>query len=360
MRHVTLALVMVFCALSATPGITQEEAGFDVEKISERVILVTDRAEGTEQLAIASEKGIVVFDTHWSNIPAGKFRAAIAEALGRDDFVYTINHVYRLDYFGGNETYKDTTIIAHEYFREVLNKELVGAQLKEVIEMWRWKEGLSRERLLKHEPGSDKGKNERSWMNKCKRQADDLEQGFTLYPPTVYYKDRMTLDLGDVTLKLIYFGKMGLNGITVFHMPEERLVILTSFVMHDQHLAPWIPKQYIELDVPRWIAVLEELLSEETGTEKVVCDMGVWTRERALRRLFYTKKLWEEVTALAAEGLELDEVQERLSLERGFAFVKEMETYKKHGDKWVRPQHINHVKGFYQQHRRPEPEAVKE
>ena len=55
MRHVTLALVMVFCALSATPGITQEEAGFDVEKISERVILVTDRAEGTEQLAIASE-----------------------------------------------------------------------------------------------------------------------------------------------------------------------------------------------------------------------------------------------------------------------------------------------------------------
>ena len=359
MRHVTLALLLVGCAVNAAPGIAQEEGGFDVEKISERVIVVADRAEGTTQLAIASEKGIVVFDTRWSNITAGKFREAIAAALGRDDFIYTINHVERLDLFGGNETYKDTTIIAHEYFKEVLDKDRVDAELRQLIDMWRWKERVSRERLPTHEHGSESEKGETAWMLTCKRRADELEQGFSLFPPTLYYNDRMTLHLGDLTLKLIYFGKAGYNGITVFHVPEERMAIISNFVMHDHHLAPHPHGHFAELDVPRWIAVLEELFSDETGVERVVCGMGeVWTRERALKRLVYIKKLWEEVTALEAEGLDLDEVQERLSLDAAFSFVKEMETYKNHGDDWIRPQHMDHIRVFYLQHKKLASEAV--
>jgi len=361
MRYVTSGLLMVVFALSATPGITQEQGEFDVEKISERVVVVTSRVERTSQLAIASERGIVVFDTHWSNTTAGKFRAAIAEAFGRDDFIYTINHVERLDLFGGNEAYKDTTIIAHEYFREVLDQERVDADLKELIKVYRWREEVSRERVQTLEPGSEEAKREKAWLAACTSRIEELEQGITLCPPTVYYSDRMTLDLGDLTLRLIYFGKAGYNGITVFHVPEERLAIISNFIMHRAHLAPHPQADYVELDVPRWIAVLEELLGDEAGVDRVICDINrVWPRERALKRLAYIKKLWEAVKALAAEGLELEEVQERLSLDAGFSFVKEMETYKERGDEWVRPQHMDHITGFYLQHRRPEPEAVKE
>ncbi|HUX06199.1 MAG TPA: tetratricopeptide repeat protein [Acidobacteriota bacterium] len=360
MRHVTLALLLVSCAVNAAPGITQDEAGFDVHKISERVILVSDRAEGTPQLAIASEKGIVVFDSHWSNITAAKFRAAIAEAFGRDDFAYTVNHVERVDFIGGNETYKDTTIIAHEYLREVLDKERVEAEVKELIEMWRWKERVSSERLATHEPGSDREKGERAWMLTCKRRADELEQGFSLFLPSVYYNDRLTLDLGDITLKLIYFGKAGYDGMTVFHVPEERLAIISGFIMHEQHLAPYPQPDYTKLDVFRWIAVLEEILSEEAGVEKVLCGMyeRVWSREQALQRLGYVKKLWGEVTALEAEGLTLAEVQESLSLDGAFSFVKEWGDYQKHGDDWFRPQHVTHVRLFYLQHKKMASELV--
>jgi glyoxylase-like metal-dependent hydrolase (beta-lactamase superfamily II) len=353
MKLATLAFLTVQFAVSPALLAAQDDAGFDVRKISDRVIVVVDRADGARQLAIASQKGIVVIDTQWSNITAGKFRAAIAEALGRDDFAYTIDSVERLDLVGGNETYKDTVIIGHEYLRQALTEERVNTELQGLIEMWRWKEGVSRERLEKDEPGSDEEKNERAWMNTCKRRADELEQGFTLYRPTVYYNDRMTLDLGDLTLKLIYFGKAGYDGMTVFLVPEEKLAIISGFIMHEQHFTAYPQPQHTKLDVPRWIAVLEEILSEETGVEKIVCGMydSVWSREHALQRLGYLKKLWGEVTALEAEGLSLDEVQKRLSLDGAFSFVKEWGDYQKYGDDWFRPQHMTHVRNFYLQHK---------
>jgi tetratricopeptide (TPR) repeat protein len=359
MKLITLASMIVWFAIGSWPVIAQDENGFEVHKLSDRVIEVVDRVDGTQQLALASQKGIVVFDTQWSNITAGKFRAAIAKAFGRDDFAYTINSVERLDLVGGNETYKDTVIIGHEYLREALTKEKIEAELKSLIEMWRWKENVSRERLATHAPGSEEERGEKAWMETCKRRADELEQGFTLYPPTVYYNDRLTLNLGDITLKLIYFGRAGYDGLTVFHVPEEKLAIVSGFIMHDQHLAPHPQPNFAKLDVPRWIAVLEELLSDESGVERVYCGMGgLFTKERALEHLGYIKRLWEEVAVLEAEGLTLDEVQERLSIDGAFSFVKEMQTYKNHGDGWVRPQHISHIRGFYLQHKKLASEAV--
>jgi len=362
MTYPALALLLVQLLFNPLGQPAQDETGFAVHRISERVILLSDIAAGGSQLAIASERGIVVLDTLWSNITARKYRAAISDALGRDDFAYTINTVERLDMIGGNETYKDTAIIAHENFRHLLNKEEVDAELRQLIEMWRWKEKVSRDRLPTHEPGSEAEKGEISWMNTCKRRADDLEQGFSLYLPSLYYKDRMTLDLGDLTLKLFYFGRAGYDAITLVEVPEERLAIISGFIMHDHHLAPYPYSRYIKLDVPRWIAVYEEILGEGSGVEKVVCgSMGeVWTKERALTRLDYIKKLWKSVKILEAEGLTLEEVQERLSLDSGFSYIKELQTYKNHGDDWVRPQHRDHVRLFYLQHKKMASEVIKQ
>ncbi len=358
-------LIAIGCLLlvgTAVPG-EEPKQNFQVRNISDKVSVVTVADGGDEQLVIQSEKGLVVFNTFWSGITAQKFREAIAKGLKRNDFAYALNLVDRLDLFGGNAVYKDTTIIGHESF---LNKyrgkeKEVEAEIKQLIEMWRWKEEVSRKRLETHEKGSEKAVIEEQWLRTCGQRAEELEKGFSLLLPETVFSDKMQVDLGDLTLELNWFGKAGnYNGMTVVVVPEEKLAIIPGFILHSHHLAPYPYGQYAELDVPRWIALLEEILEGENAVERVLCDMtDLWTRERAREHLDYIRQLWNSVKTAEAAGRDLAEIQEQFSLDREFAFVKTMPVYKERGDQWVRPQHHSHVRVFFLQHKKLASELLK-
>ncbi len=358
-------IIAIGCLLLLGKTVFGEELSkdFQVREISGRVAVVTVADGGEKQLVIKSKKGLVVFDTFWSGITAQKFREAIAKGLQRSDFAYTLNLVDRLDLFGGNAVYKDTTIIGHESFLDKYRgREMeVAAEIKELIEMWRWKEEVSRKRLETWEKGSEKAVNEEQWLRTCGKRAEELEKGFSLLLPDKVYSDKMEVDLGDLTLKLIWFGKAGnYNGMTVMVVPEEKLAIIPGFILHSQHLAPYPYGEYSELDVPRWIAVLEEILEGENAVERVVCDMTeFWTRERAHEHLDYIRRLWKSVKTAEAAGKDLAEIREQLSLEREFAFVKKMKVYQERGDQWVRPQHQAHLRVFFLQLKKLASEILK-
>lgn len=336
---------------------------FQIKEISDKIFVVVDPDGGENQLVIKSEKGLVVFNTFWSEITAQKYKKEIAKALNRDDFAHTINMVDRLDTFGGNAAYKETRIIGHDSFREKYQgkEKEVEAEIKRLIDMWRWKEDVSRQRLEKHEKGSETAINEEQWMNTCKQRADELEDGFSLVLPSVFYSDRMTLDLCDVTLKLIWFGKAGhYNGMTVVVIPGEKLAIIPGFILHSHHLAPHPHNIYAELDVPHWISVFEEILEGENAVARVICDISnVWSRDRAHTHLEYIRRLWNSVKSAEASGKNLNEIQDQLSLDEDFSFVKEMQVYKDGGDDWIRPQHQSHVRVFFLQHKNLASEIIK-
>jgi tetratricopeptide (TPR) repeat protein len=148
--------------------------------------------------------------------------------------------------------------------------------------------------------------------------------------------------------------------MTVVVIPEERLAIIPGFILHSHHLAPYPYGEYAELDVPRWISVLEEILEGENPVEKVLCDISdVWSKERANTHLEYIRRLWNSVKIAEAAGKDLNEIQEQLSLDQEFAFVKEMQVYQEHGDQWVRPQHQSHVRVFFFQHKNLASEIIK-
>jgi len=361
-RETILLAILVLILSSFILG-TVNAQNFKVTNISDRILTIEDTLDGGRQLVIKSEKGLVVFDTYWSEITSRKYKEGIAKALNRDDFAYVINIVDRLDMFGGNAAYKGATIIGHEAFRDKYEgrEEEVAAEVRDLIDMWRWKEGVSRERLDTLEKGSEVALNEERWMNSCHQRVEELENGFSLVLPTVYYDDRMELDLGDITLELIWFGKAGnYNGMTVINIPEEKTAVISNFILHSAHFAPYPYGNFAELDVPRWIAVLEELLEGENAVDKVICDHNqVWTRERALPYLGYIRKLWNRVTELEAAGKELAEVHNQLSLDNEFAFVKETRIYADNGDDWLRPQHYDHTRVFYFQHKNLASEMLK-
>jgi tetratricopeptide (TPR) repeat protein len=327
-------------------------AQFEIIKRSDRIMTLVDTMSGERQDVILSRKGMVVLNSFWSGITAEKFKKEWIKQLKRDDFIYNINTVDRLDLFGGNSVYRDITIIGHESFLSKFKQPQVDAEIKQLIEMWRWKEDVSRKRLPTHESGSEAEKGEKRWLQTCKNRADELEDGFSLVLPNKVYKDKMILDLGDLNMHLLYFGKAGYDGMTLVLVPEEETVFIPGFIFHSQHLAPGVNYSMNTLDVPRWIKVLNHVLNEHP-IKTVICGMGeVWTRERALVHLNYIEKLWHRVTVLEKEGNNLQAIQEICSLEDEFSFVKELQTYKDHGDDWTRPQHKEHVQGFFLQHKK--------
>ena len=349
----TLAIVIFSLVISFLPFEETCAQGFEMKEISENVFMVSN-PELARQVVIQSEKGLLVFDTFWSEITAREVKNEISKALNRDDFSYVINMADRLDLFGGNAAYEEALIISHEnLIKKYQGKEKeVEAEIQDLIEMWRWKEGVSRKRLPSHEKGSEEAKREEAWMNTCKKRADDLESGFSLVFPTISYNDRMTLDLGDITIKLIWFGKEGdQNGLTVAVLPDKKLAIITSFILTTMHLAPNPHWDFQVMDVPRWIAVLEELVEGENAVEQVIShDVGqVLSRERIHGHLVYIRNLWNSVKSAEAAGKDLNEIQEDLSLDKEFAFVKDMDVYKEMGDDWLRPQHSDHIRLFFLQ-----------
>jgi tetratricopeptide (TPR) repeat protein len=328
---------------------------FETTDVSERVRIMADPEIG-RQVVVQSARGLVVFDTFWSETSARRFKQEIIETLGRDDFAYVINMVDRLDMLGGNAVYPEAAIVGQSNVPEKYEgrEQEVEAEIQDLIEMWRWKADVARERLPSYEEGSDKWEREQAWIHTCDARADELESGFSLVLPAITYNDRMTLDLGDITLELIWFGRAGnYNGLTVAVIPEESLAIVNGAILSIHHLAPYPYWAYGVLDVPRWIAVLEEVLEGEEPVGQVVCsDLGLaLSGERARSHLEYIRKLWSSVEAAEAEGQDLSEIQDRLSLDAEFAFVKEMQVYKDDGDDWVRPQHAGHVRMFFLQHK---------
>ena len=356
-----IAFIFGAVLLISTQAWAQE---FNTRQIADRIYAVSNSENSDEQVVIASEKGLVVLNSFWSEIIARRFKEEIIKALKRDDFIYLIDMTDRLDMFGGNAAYKDIPIIGHKAFWDKYRgkEAAVNAEIDRLIKMWREKEEVSLQRLAGYEPGSNDALSEQQWANTCRSRADELEAGFTLVVPTEIYEDRRSLDLGDLTLNLIWFGRAGYDGSTVITIPELKLAIIPGFILHSQHLAPYPRPDCTRLDVPRWIQVLEEILEGDNAVDNILCGTNmtdIFSKDRALTHLHYIRELWNAVTKAEAEGKDLPELYDQLSLEKEFAFVKEMPAYKNGSDEWFRPQHNTHIRLFFLQHKENALEIIK-
>jgi len=326
---------------------------FSVKAISDKVRIVSDPELGN-QVVVKTDKGLVVFDSFWSEKTARMFKEEIVKNLGSRNFIYVINMTDRLDMIGGNAAYPEARIAGH---RNILTKyssqESVQKEITELIAMWREKEGYSRNRLKNLAAGSEKALTEEKWMKKCITMVGELENSFSLVLPGIPYDDRLLLDMGNLKINLLWFGNAGnYQGLSVAVIPEEKLAILSKAILYPTlHLAPYPQPAFAELDIPRWINILEQILEGENAVENIILsdDDKVFSRELMQSHLNYIRKLWNSVRSLEATGKTLPEIQDQLSLEKDFTFVKEMQVYKNSSDRWLRPQHELHVRLFYLQ-----------
>jgi hypothetical protein len=352
--------IITIAALLASIGLAsnaQERTAppLTVYRPADRLLWISDGGLG-EQLAVTSRKGIVVFGTLWSTEIAKAFRSRIEAEFGTKSVAAVVLGTPRPDYAGGGGAYEGVETYAHERSRSMLANFASNPTiaLRPLIEMWRWKEGLARDRLASGTLDAERARVEGSWMDACRRIADDLSSSCDMRLPTRTFRDRINVDLGDLHLELIYLGAVsgGWPGL-VARIPELKLVAFGPLSFHAQHLLPYLNSEcWQDLEIPRAMAVLDEILADEADIGTLIVGSGPWPVSELRARRRYMGELWTAVQAACARGLSLETMRSSLSIDAAFPYLKNLAVWKEQGAPWCLEEHADNITRFWGQFQR--------
>ena len=298
----------------------EEEFPIDFKRYSERVLIVKCGKIYTDQvIAIATQKGIVMIDTGKSPTLTAEYRKIIEREFGRNDFSYVINTHFHFDHTNGNQVFSEAKIIAHESSPERMrqfDRERQNFIAGRRIQMEQWEN-----QLKALDPNSEDAQRLHEIMSTQPIMLDDLANNYVLTLPTITFNDRMTLDLGDITLKIIYFGQGRHTGDDIIiHCPEEKL-LFTGDLFFKSSL--WISFS-AEFDAPRWIEVMNDILQDESKIDWVydthngrmpVKFISLWRD--------YLVDVWQGLNEAKKEGLNAEEIQDHFSFEKKFTYLEQ-------------------------------------
>jgi len=232
-----------------------------VRRLSDRVIVLT--CYGNNITAIAAQKGLVIIDTHLSQTTAAEIRKVIVKEFGRKDIAYVINTHGHWDHASGNQVFSDAVIIGHERCGEFM-QQYPANRPGNIARFKKWvNEGKKKLETL--DVKSDEARKLRDETTVWKMIAKGLEHGFVLTVPTLTFRERLTLDMGDLTLEMIYLGNAHTDNDILIYVPEEELVLTGDIIFADKKLGVF-PNGLV--DYPRVISILDDVLKR--GVKSVV------------------------------------------------------------------------------------------
>lgn len=324
MKTLKIASVCLLLFLLSIPVLARidEETPFRVQRLSDRVLVLTEDSPMENIIvAMASKKGLVVVDVSGSPYTAAIIRRVIEREFGRNDFAYVIDTHHHWDHAWGNQVFSDVKIIGHENCVENIRR--VGVNINQTVANFDRNLNEVREQLKSLDPSTEEAQELMLREQFLDRIHRGLSEGFVDTPPTITFNDKLTLDLGDLTLKLFYFGRAHSGSDILIQIPEEEL-LLTGDLFLDIGWLPLFAGQPV-LDIPRWIDVLSAVLDGEDEVTRVIPGhRKIWTREKFDMWREYIVDLWEGVNKAKAEGLTIEGVLDRFPLEEKYFYLKEL------------------------------------
>jgi len=263
---------IVLCVLlgSATARSQQPSDAGDVAvtvtRLSDRVAVfqTTAGSEPTNAIAIRSQAGIVVVDTERSPAFAAAIRRAI-EAEFPGEIAYLVDTHGHADHTYGNQVFADATIIAHE--NAVADMEAAAERREGLVRQLRAGIAGATRRYEAQEEGSEAAVALAQTISYYEQWANGLESGFALTLPDSTFSDTMSMDLGDLTLELVWFGNAHTHGDILIYCPEERLLLVGDLFYSEGF--PYIDSERVPY-LSRWHETLDRLLQREEGITHVV------------------------------------------------------------------------------------------
>lgn len=285
-RGYPLAILVLSGIILLWPGCRR---AVGLQRLTGNILMLTYL--DANMIAVAGKGGIVVVDTLASPLAGRLARRRIESAFPGRKIVCVINTHGHGDHTFGNQAFTGADIVGHRECEKWMRREFADPRQQRI------------------------------------RQKKSEFRDFKLTPPNRTFEDRMELRVGDMTVHLIYYGAAHSDGDILIWFPRQQLLCVgdlffrRGFLNITYHRGPWFQGPW---DVPRWIAVLSEVL-DEGAVKYVVAGHGKpvpprhvgWWRD-------YLRELWHGVRRAGEARLTLEEVYDRFSLERKFPFFKEM------------------------------------
>jgi tetratricopeptide (TPR) repeat protein len=346
MNIIFYAAVILIDLFVSNESVSQTKDSLVAKTISENIILVQTKSGYDTQLAINTDKGVVVFGTHWSTGIEQEYRAVIEEKFGNNNFSYVVNLNSRIISCGGNVLYKDALIVAEEevYNEMGLNKAKLNDEIQREVNLFNEKAERSRNILKKGNLSNEDQSLHSNWMNYCQRIADDLNAGYELELPSFVFENRFTMNLGSIVMHLENFAGTG----TIINIPEEKFLMFSD-LFDPFHII--VAPRGKKLEIDQWISILEKYLNECSDYNQVVLGYkGIWPLKEIEDRKNFMIHLWSAIKKATDEGMDFELVREKLSIDTEFGYIKNWNLYKEHGDTWVKDDFNKVLFDFWVQH----------
>ena len=184
---------------------------------------------------------------------------------------------------GGNETFADIPIIGHVNCRTGMAKRIQNQSqhFARIARQFQERVDRTQGQMQNLDPNSDDYKKSKWWLDLCQWIADDYSKGYQIVLPNVTFKETMTLDLENMTLQLYYFGRAATNGDIIIKVPEEKLLIMGD-LFHYHHVLPLPESDVEDIDVQKWLEVLDIVLKDSSEIKYVVLANAedIWDRTK--------------------------------------------------------------------------------
>ncbi len=271
---------------------------------------------------IQSRKGLVLVDTEASPRVMAPIKKKIEQTLGRTDWAYVINTHAHDNHCSGNSLFPGAVIIGHQN----LAADMQWLIRRQTEPDWKRKE-IDRYNAILRDLRTALPRYAADRTATRLIQSDllfydlfvqDLQQGYEVVKPSLTFSDKYTLDLGDLALELIFFGKGHSNSDILIYVPPER-VLVSGAIAYQQYRVPEIGEDSHLEDVHRFISVLDGLLADNVKIEHVIPGHSVPLTRAALPPIRdYYQRMLKEVEAARRHGLTLDQTTRLLTLRAKF------------------------------------------
>ncbi|HEY5910098.1 MAG TPA: MBL fold metallo-hydrolase [Verrucomicrobiae bacterium] len=318
------------CLLTQTRAALPQSDGsefVDLEKLSDRVVLAywvgMDRR--CNLTAIRTVKGLVIIDTEMSPRIVGPIKEKLERTFGRSDWVYVINTHAHDNHPGGNSLFKGAVIVGHQNLpgdmqwivRRQTEPEWKNREIERADKyMQSLRAGLPRMAGRSAEETRMAREEIKFW----EFHTQDLREGYAVVKPSLTFTNERTLDLGDVQLELVFFGRGHSLSDTLVYIPQEKLLVSGGILYQRAHF-PEIGEQSTLEDVRRFLTVLDRFLALDVQIDHVVPAHSPPLLKSDLTPVRdYYQRMLAGVQTAQRQGLTLDQAKPRLAATRFPAF----------------------------------------
>jgi len=282
-------------------------------RISDRVVM--SQQAGSRMFALKTARGLLFIDTEPTPAATREAIALMEKELGGGPVIALVNTHEHYDHIAGDAAFEGAPIVATQAMVEGLR--LAEPQKLKFLPQAEQVVAKARAERDSLKPESPEYRDADARIRNAEAMLAAVRPA--VIAPTVSFSDRLTLDLGDRTVRLVAMGRRHSYGDMLIFVPEEH-ILFTAGAVDPRGYIPFIPPFTRPEDLQRNIAVLTEFADTSLELKRIITghrpDLTVG--DLVFARDYYDR-LWQVVARERARGTTLEQAQQRLVLDSAFA-----------------------------------------